>query len=220
MNAALAAVLAVSGLAAAPAGADECTCPAARITNGWCRPCEVGYVASVEVRSAILYETLDAHGHDIDPNSIECESCQSALKVDGFCERCRWGFVSTKLYFSRLTYHLARGEVKDVSKLTCRTCAKNAGRTKLPLEDQGWCARCKIGMVGNTAFKDRKEFERASKELKRLLLAIRAAERCEYCGPALFMDTTCVTCGTTYKDGKKVAAKRPESAAPAHPHPH
>jgi hypothetical protein len=206
-------------LAAAPTATD-CTCTAARLKNGWCEPCRVGYVASVEVRSRMLFETLDAHGHDIDPASIECGSCQAALKTDGFCDRCRWGFVDKKLYFSRLTYYLARGEVKDVSKLTCRTCAKNATKVKLPLDPHRWCEQCKVGMVGNTAFKEKKDFDAASRELDRLLRAVRAAQRCEYCGVTLFMDSTCPKCNITYKDGKKVETPPSEPASHTHPHPH
>ncbi|MHC5008247.1 MAG: hypothetical protein ACYTGF_12900 [Planctomycetota bacterium] len=221
MRAAMAVMLALalSCFAAAPIEAD-CTCAAARLKNGWCEPCRVGYVASVEVRSRMLFETLDAHGHEINPGSIECRSCQAALEIDGFCEECRWGFVDKKLYFSRLTYFLARGEVRDVSKLTCRTCTINAGKTKLPLDPNRWCDQCKVGMVGNTAYKDRKEFDAASRELRRLLQSIRAAGACEYCGVTLFMDSTCPECNITYKGGKKVETQPSEPASPMHPHPH
>jgi hypothetical protein len=210
-------ILALPGVTAPPPGPD-CTCAASRLENGWCGPCGVGYVASVEMRSQMLFEVLDAHGHDIDPGSIECKSCQLALKSDGFCTQCRWGFVDKKLYFSRLTYLLARGEVKDVAKLACRTCALNAAKTKLPLDPNRWCDRCQVGMVGNVAFKDRKEFDAASKELDRLLRAIRIADHCEFCAMALFQDSTCPKCNIAYEGGKKVAAKPADPASHAHPH--
>jgi hypothetical protein len=215
----LAALLALilSGPAPAPIGGD-CTCAAARLANGWCDPCAIGYVASVEVRSKMLYEFLDAHGHDIKPASIECGSCQAALETDGFCERCRWGFVDKKLYFSRLTYQLARGEVKDVSKLTCRACAKNAAKAKLPLDPHRWCEQCKVGMVGNVAFKEKKDFEAASRELDRLLRAVRATQRCEQCAVALMQDATCLACGITYKNGTNTQS--PPPVPHKHPHPH
>jgi hypothetical protein len=159
----------------------------------------------------MLYELLDAHGHDIIPDSIECQSCQAALKTDGLCEECRWGFVDKKLYFSPLTYYLARGEVKDVATLTCRSCAANAAKLRLPLDPNRWCDRCGIGMVGNVAFKDKKEFDAASRELDRLLRANRIADHCEFCAMALFQDTTCPKCNIAYQDGKKLA---PRGAAP------
>ena len=45
--------------------------------------------------------------------------------------------------------------------------------------------------AGNVAFKDRKEFAAASRELDRLLRAIKAADRCEHCAVALMQDSTC-----------------------------
>ena len=51
-------------------------CEEARRTNGWCAAKNVGYVASVEIRSHALYEALDAHGHDIDPAAVTCATCR------------------------------------------------------------------------------------------------------------------------------------------------
>lgn len=215
-DALIALLLAVPLASAAPPVETSCTCEAARLDNGWCDGCGIGYVASVGIKSHMLYEALDAHGHEIDPDSIECRTCQAALASDGFCESCNWGFVGKELYFSRLTYHLARGEIKDVRKLTCRVCVKNARQTKLPLEGQRWCDACGLGMVGNVAFRDRKDYEAASKELERLLKAVRTLERCEYCAVALFMDARCPRCGISYKDGKRTEADAPHP----HDHPH
>ena len=103
----------------------DCTCPDSKVSSGWCRACQVGYVASVEIRSALLFEALDAHGHQINPDSIECGSCRTALESDGFCDACKRGFVAKELYFSPLTYHLAKGKVRDTSRIACRTCRLN-----------------------------------------------------------------------------------------------
>ena len=51
-----------------------CTCALAKIDNGWCNKCEVGYVAGVTINSQMLFEALDAHGHEIGPDGIQCPS--------------------------------------------------------------------------------------------------------------------------------------------------
>ena len=58
-----------------------CRCAPAKLHNGWCRPCAVGYVAGVKIKSHLLFEDLDAHGHQFDPAMIECESCHQASTV-------------------------------------------------------------------------------------------------------------------------------------------
>src|SRR5262245_31748524 len=83
-----------------------CTCQSAKLDNGRCDRHELGYVASIPIRSRMLYETLDAHGHTLDPNAFVCEMCREAIRSDGFCERDRIGFVNTQAYFSRLSYEL------------------------------------------------------------------------------------------------------------------
>ena len=107
---------------------DPCVCAQARIANGWCDTHDVGYVAGLPIRSANLFEALDAHGHDFDPASMECESCQVAIKSDGLCPECQWGFVDGQLFFSKLTYLIALGKAKDIATISCATCRRNAGR--------------------------------------------------------------------------------------------
>ncbi len=172
-----------------------CTCDADKLKNGWCHKCKVGYVAAVAITSEVLFETLDAHGHHIDADSMKCESCQKALVSDGFCERCNWGFVEKQLYYSKLTYLLAKGKPKNLSSIKCAGCRKN-------MLKPGWCDSCKVGIVGNVAFDDKKMFGQASREYHKLLAAVKTARRCELCAVALFTDTKCPTCKKTYKDGK------------------
>ncbi len=118
-------IISVSG--DAPAGTD-CTCKVAELHNGWCDACKVGYVAGVEIKSEMLFEALDAHGHHIDPDLMKCESCQKALKSDGFCERCKCGFVAEELYYTKLTYYLAKAQTKDTAKINCSMCKKHLGK--------------------------------------------------------------------------------------------
>jgi hypothetical protein len=188
------------GLAPAPSGG-TCTCLTDSVCNGWCGACRVGYVAAVQIRSRQLFEALDAHGHEIDPGSFTCATCRIALQRDGFCASCNWGFIGGLLYYSRLSYLLARGEPRGRDALACPDCLKHSLCRSLPLEKDRWCERCGIGMVGNVAFRDRREFDAASKEFELLLRAVKESARCEDCAVAMFMGATCHKCGLTWSDG-------------------
>ncbi|MCZ6652391.1 MAG: hypothetical protein O7D91_05120 [Planctomycetota bacterium] len=185
-----------------PPGEPACTCEENKLRSGWCGKCKVGHVAAVAIDSEVLFEALDAHGHRIDVDSMKCESCRKALASDGFCTRCNWGFVDQQLYHSKLTYFLAKGKTKVFSSIKCARCRKN---TLKP----GWCDSCKVGRVGNVAFEDKKMFEQASREHRKLLAAVEIARRCEICAVALFTDAKCPTCKKTYKDGKEVITPPP-----------
>jgi len=177
----------------------SCTCATAKVEHGWCDAHGVGYVASIEIRSKLLYETLDAHGHTLDLSTFECASCQKAIASDGFCEEHRVGFVRRQVYFSRLTYELARGQTRDPATLTCPVCRKNA-------ETLGWCEKCAVGMVGRVAMKDRQGYEHAARAVKILQAATQAAGRCEWCAVAMVTDTECPLCKITYKEGRPLAS--------------
>ncbi len=179
---------------AAPAG-PVCVCAVARLKGGWCPACKVGYLASVRITSEMLFEALDAHGHDFDPAAITCLTCQKAMTDGGYCDQCRMGFVHGQAYLSRLTYHLARGEARDPKGIACPKCRKNS-------QQAGWCDDCKIGMIGNVATADKKEYEDTLREFQRLLKAIQMIPRCESCAVAMFTGGTCPSCKISYKDGK------------------
>ena len=196
----------LSGQAAPTPG--SCTCITAKDTNGWCEAHGVGYVASVRIRSKMLYETLDAHGHTLDLDTFHCASCRKAIESNGFCEQHRIGFVGRQVYFSRLTYELARGESRDTARIECRVCRRNT-------ESHGWCERCKVGMVGKIAIEDRQAYERVSRAIEILSAASEAAERCEYCAVAMVTDTRCPRCKIAYKDGKPLPSpNRPWGSEP------
>ncbi len=220
----LAGPLALLLLAHHPPPASVGGCRGARLTHGWCGPCKVGFVASVQIRSPVLYEALDPHGHDLVPDAIECTSCEAGLAVDGYCEIHGYGFVGGRAYMTKITYFLARGKTLDVSRIDCRTCRTNAKRhrhqpAKTPLETGGWCDVCKVGMVGNVAIRDRKDFEAASREFAKLLEAVQTARRCELCAGAMLYDARCPKCMIVYKDGKAVeeGTKGKERATKMHP---
>src|SRR6058998_3243348 len=85
-----------------------CTCGEAKGMSGWCERHGIGYVGSVKIRSWLLYEIMDAHGHTLGVGTFLCPQCQKAIDTDEFCEEHKIGFVGRKAYFSRLTFELAR----------------------------------------------------------------------------------------------------------------
>jgi hypothetical protein len=185
----------VSGIALMAVAGDECTCPAAKPTNGWCRKCRVGYVAGIRIESELLYEELDAHGHTIDPEKITCPTCRAALETDGFCDKCAMGFVRKEAYMSRISYHLARGMPIDPATLSCAACSKNAA-------SYGWCDKCKRGIVGPVAMQDREHFDQAAEAYEIVRAALRMMERCQTCAVAMVLDGYCPDCKIQYQKGK------------------
>lgn len=177
---------------------NACTCAEARRINGRCEFHGIGYVAEIPIHSALLHETLDAHGHQVDPDTFECEACRKAIATDGFCEKDRIGFIGGLAYFSRLTYELARGEWMPPGALSCPICRKNAE------DGPGWCDQCERGMVGHTAIRDREAYEATAKAVAILRAAIEMTERCEHCAVAMVTDTDCPYHRIFYKDGDPV----------------
>lgn len=189
---------------------ETCTCEKAKITNGWCGRCRVGYAASLKIPSFSLYEALDMHGHEIKPASFTCPTCQTALRTNGYCEKCRIGFIGGLAYMSRYTYLLAQGTAVDAEKLTCATCRDH-------LDQSGWCEDCKIGIVGNFAYSDSALFLQAQAAYKRLAAGIAKLEECEICAIVLTLDGRCAKCNLHYKDGKlykpRLKARQPPKRA-------
>ena len=169
---------------------EDCTCAKVEHDGGWCAACEVGYVAGVKIKSAMLFEAADAHGHDIIPERIKCETCKKAMASDGYCERSRMGFVDSQAYLSRLTYHVAKGRATEPSNLACSTCRKNA-------KHAGWCDACRRGMIGHIAIDRHDDFVEAAKAYRRLLEAVRKLATCETCAVAHFTGGRCLKCNVS-----------------------
>ncbi len=167
----------------------DCVCQEARVHNGWCASCDRGFVAGLTIESEKLFEALDAHGHDIDQSGITCDSCLQAISEDGFCHVHRGGFVDGKMYFSDLTWSLARGTIEEPDQLTCSQCRANC-------EHRGWCESCDVGHVGAVRFAFREDYDRAARQQDRLRLALVTLKRCEECSMRTFYGGVCVTCGT------------------------
>lgn len=132
-----------------PAGREACTCETAKPTNGWCGACSVGYVASLRIPSASLFELVDAHGHEVDLTHVSCLTCHRAMETDGFCESHAIGYSAGRAYVSRLAHLLARGDPvqtsQDYLRLqaalrlldTCEFCA-------LAAFANGRCPQCNV----------------------------------------------------------------------------
>lgn len=182
--------------------ASACTCATIKQTDGWCERCKTGYLAGVKIESASFFEALDAHGHDIDPTLLRCEQCKKHFAAHGYCDQCKAGFVRKQAYFSKLTYYLARGEVKDARSIHCPVCRKNN-------EKPGWCDVCRVGMVGFHAYGDKQEFKHAARVWEILISAIDLAKECLSCALAMINDGTCLQCKASFKDGRKAPAGLP-----------
>jgi hypothetical protein len=184
--------------AVAPAPAEPaCTCPQARLTDGWCDVHHVGYVAMVRIPSRLLYDTLDAHGHLLDLSTFTCPACRQAIDDDGFCAEHRIGFVRRQAYYSRLTYEMARGERIKPEAIACRACRAH-------VDSPGWCDRHRLGMIGNVVIRDRPAYDRAAASVLVLRDAVAMLPRCEHCSVAMVTDTECWDHKIRYKDGKPV----------------
>ena len=162
-------------------------------------------MAGVEVKARILFETLDAHGHEVDLSTFPCPACRRAIETEGFCDEHKVGFVAKLAYFSRLTHELARAKVVEPSTIACSACARNA-RTR------GWCSKHRLGMAGHFAIADREAYARVDKSLGILQVANEAATRCEYCATAIVTDTFCPVHRIKYREGK---AQKPTASPPA-----
>lgn len=183
-------------VAAAPAEPDA-ACPRARLTDGWCEEEHVGYVANVAIRSRLLWDAMDAHGHVLDLSTFTCPTCRKAIDDEGFCERHRTGFVRRQAYFSRLTYEMARGERIDPATLRCAECRRHA-------ETTGWCEKHRLGMIANVVIRDRPAWERADAAVQILRRAVDMLPRCEWCAIAMVTDTKCPIDKTQWRGGQPV----------------
>lgn len=162
----------------------------------------MGYVASVRIPSAAMFDVLDAHGHTVDLSRSSCPACPSALASDGFCTRCGIGYVAGRAYVSRFTYLLARAEPVAAADLTCPACRENAGSA-------GWCETCGRGLIGSFAFRERSDFDLAAAFRARLVGALELAERCEFCAVAAYQDGRCPEHRIHFRGGKAVTASSP-----------
>jgi len=188
----------------------QCTCPQARLQHGWCDACSVGFVATFPVDAAELYEAIHPHGHDVQPDQMRCATCRAAVPVDGWCAECNSGFVNRQAYFSKLTYLLAKGSVREPAASPCAACRGYSQRS-------GWCAACAVGWVGNVRFEKRDAYDEAARSLEVFFAACAASPRCVLCAQAMIMDAYCPMCRVTYRDGKPVS---PTSPAPPKQDPH
>jgi hypothetical protein len=199
---ALALLLAALGLPAAAHTVHTSSCEEAKRINGWCDADNVGYVASVQIRSRFLYEVLDAHGHDIIPAKVTCEICRKALQTDGYCPDHKMGFVHGEAYMSPLTYHLARARKIDPSTINCGVCRKHT-------RGIGWCERDRVGIAGYFAVDDRQEFGELEKAYAILLAAVDMSSKCERCAGAMITDGYCSIHRVKFENGRPVSGTPP-----------
>lgn len=185
----------------APSKEKGCQCANVREQGGWCGVCKIGYVAAVRIESAALFHAIDAHGHNINPESFRCATCRKMIASDGFCASCRTGFAQGQAYFSRITYLLAKGTVRSAATISCATCKAHVGKP-------AWCEPCGVGMVGHVAFTDKEMFSRAKVAYDGLLAAVAKVPTCLSCAVAIAVDRSCRRCKKSYLHGKLVVSKK------------
>lgn len=169
-----------------------CRCAEARVQDGWCGKCKVGYFANVPIHSSMFFEMLDLHGHEIDPQKTRCPTCRAALKTGGFCEDCRMGYIDGRGYFSHLCYAFAKGTKLDASTRDLE------GRTVR----RGWCKYHQRGRVANRIFTRYDEYLDAQKWFAILNDAVAKIDECETCAEAMIANGQCFRCGLWYMDGQ------------------
>lgn len=157
----------------------------------WCDTHGVGYVATIAIRSKMLHDAMDAHGHEIDLARHPCETCREASASDGYCLQCRFGFVEQLVYFSPLTYCVARGRIETPDTIECATCKKHS-------QSAGWCDTCQVGRVGSLALDDPALFATAQKAFEHLTTALTHLERCKVCCTAAFTGGACRFCERSF----------------------
>lgn len=177
-------------------------CLEARETNGWCDPCAVGWVGDVRLRSRYLWHVLDAHGHRLELEKLDCVGCAQAYLDDGFCEESKIGFLDGEAYFSRLTWLLASAGRREELPTACSVCGDGRHR-------EGWCETCSRGWVGRRFLRDRERFEMLRHDLEILRIAAEASVRCEHCAAAIVTDSRCPRCKTRYRAGRALLGGGP-----------
>lgn len=171
-------------------GPEPCRCTRARVVNGWCAHCRVGYMAAIPVPSAALFELIDTHGHDFAAERIDCRTCRDAMTRDGHCPRCGIGFVGDRMFLSSLTWALVQGSLEPAAP---GGCGGAAGHVR-----DGWCEACGVGRAGAVVLRDRVAHDVAAAELPRLRRALAHAVPCDNCAAAAFSGIVCRVCGTDH----------------------
>jgi hypothetical protein len=187
------AILLLAG--SAPASGGACTCPVIQELDGWCEVHAIGYIAGLEIHSQLLFEVLDAHGHEVDLDSFDCPGCRRAIETTGFCEEHRIGFVRGLAYFSKLTFLVARARSNGGAGAPCPACKTIAAAG-------GWCEACGVGFAGPVVFHDRRDFDEVSRALDLVGRADALGQRCEHCAVAMATDSICVPCKLEYRNGE------------------
>ncbi len=163
-------------------------CIEALPNNGWCDLCEHGLVAGLTVPSREFHDALDAHGHEIDTATILCNLCREVAREDQFCPRCRHGFVAGQLYFSELTWALARGE-SGPTGIDCSGCQNCVGEIAR-------CDSCSMYWVGTVRFVSAEDAARSATQYRRLQVALDRLSRCSECAVAGFFGLPCRSCSS------------------------
>jgi len=177
----------------------EHRCAGTEWEDGWCETCARGYLAGMPIPSQIVFDALDAHGHDYELDRIECPECRAAIPREGFCTTCKLGYWQEACYFSQLSYQVARAERRDAGD--CEGCRELRGRS-------GWCEASELGWIGEVAISSRPDYEKAEAAYLVLVAALDELERCELCAASMAIDGICPSCWIAYDNGVATPRRR------------
>lgn len=184
-------VLLASAVPAMAAGCPGCD-KVAKAGEGFC--CGKGKIYGVQLPSKKLYTALA--GHKIDPAKMKCAGCKAAAKTDGRCEHCGVGAADGKMFHSKVSHTLAKGQPMSAEKAKhCSACASAH-------KNNGFCSGCSAGFVAGRLFVGKASHEAAVEARKILVMAADAAKKCEACAVAMVTDGKCEHCKVSFKDGK------------------
>ena len=110
----------------------------------------MGYVGDVPIRSRYLWHVLDAHGHTLNIESLNCVHCTEAAAIDGYCADSKIGFVDGKAYFSRLTWLLARADHQELEPSENDTLVHDLKILATASEVAERCEKCAAAIVTDT----------------------------------------------------------------------
>ncbi|MAB78617.1 MAG: hypothetical protein CMJ89_04615 [Planctomycetes bacterium] len=168
------------------------SCADVHCLDGWCDSCSVGFIAGTEVSSKLVFDALDAHGHEYESESIDCESCQEAITTSDYCLDCSRGYWEGKAYFSVLSYQIAKAE---------RGVEPGCAGCKAAVDEARWCSECLCGRIGDVSIRNRDDFEKAAGAFMVLRKALEEVQRCELCAASMAIDGTCPRCKIAYRRG-------------------
>lgn len=115
-------------------------CEAARIEDGWCGDCKVGYFDGVVIKSKELLDALARK--EVNVGEIKCTMCKTAAAEHGWCDACKVGLVGNRAFNDKQDYANAVRARKIL--LMAAKAAEKRPSCAVAMVTDGECATCKV----------------------------------------------------------------------------